>query len=136
MRVGLVGGLGLSASLAWSCVPGAHGKGGQGSTCNSHDDCDASLYCDFGLEPKCQPRQEEGEDCNGRPCLEELACTMGPMGSVCAERTATGQACRGHLECQSIYCPRGFCEERPGEGEECALGICEDGLQCTSNGCR
>ena len=132
-----MGGFGLSAVLSFACLSTEYDNGA-GSMCNGNDDCAAALYCDFtiGFGGKCERRQDEGEDCGFKPCLPELACKSVAMGSECGQPTATGEACRGHLECESEYCPRGFCEDRPDRGEECPLGICAGNLQCLGERCQ
>ena len=63
---------------------------------------------------------------------------LSSAGTLLAARLAleTGLACTGHSQCDTKYCPRGYCEPRPLLGEDCSqVGICAKGLVCDGLAC-
>lgn len=104
--------------------------------------CGEGLYCDVFTDatPVCREKAGDGEDCSVVECAEQLRCVLGdpmdPMSARCESLATTGQACMGHADCTTRYCPAGFCEEIPGEGGDCrGTGVCGDGLFCIDDVC-
>ncbi len=99
--------------------------------------CDDSAVCDWDTNT-CRARPTQGASCLFGVCADELWCDTGtdPLG-VCVTVNANGEACTGHTQCGSGFCPRGFCEARPGLDEDCEnVGICERGLVCNGLTCQ
>lgn len=102
--------------------------------------CDDGLQCiqledgDGSDGPATCVRPGGGEFCGDQTCVSGQWCDNGPMGSVCRAAVGPGAACSGHRQCTTKYCPAGFCEELPGEGEPCTeQGSCRDGAICVAN---
>ena len=46
------------------------------------------------------------------------------------------EGCMGHADCESGYCPAGFCAGVPGAGGDCrGTEICAEGLWCVDDVC-
>jgi len=109
-----------------------------GTPCNF--DCGPQLWCDENLG-SCQMRAGPGESCDLERCPIGWACeSLDPNDPttprVCKGPAEFGEPCRGHVRCQTGYCPRGYCEERPGAGESCAQAqLCALGLDCVDDVC-
>lgn len=101
--------------------------------------CDSGLLCvvvesSEGRGPATCVRPDGGDQCGDQTCNTQQWCDNGPMGSMCRPLVGTGGACMGHQQCTTSYCPAGFCEELPGEGEPCSQqGSCRDGGICVQN---
>lgn len=91
-----------------------------------------NLFC--GAQGICEPFPLEEE-----PCEPSTGCAPGLVcgGSLtCQPGLDLGEGCSGHTQCASGYCPRGACEERPGEGEACGTQLlCALGLRCEGEVC-
>lgn len=142
-----------------TCVP----RRAVGEACGAAGRCLEGLRCAFSV---CVEAPDIGEGCDGIPCADGAVCNTAsgycvalPLaGQPCiraecstdawCERTAAqpqgmcvslGQvddACSGHLQCDSRYCPAGFCVERPEAGEACTdEGLCKTGLVCDGSTC-
>ncbi len=104
--------------------------------------CVEGAVCDFGTEePVCVTIPGVGELCPQGACEEGSFCEAedlsNPMSDArCFLPRALAEPCRGHRQCQSSYCPAGFCEQVPGEGESCAgVNLCAQGLDCIDEVC-
>jgi hypothetical protein len=100
--------------------------------------CVDGLQCDPNVRV-CVEFPGVGAECPYGVCSTGAWCdTMtDPAAPVCVAAAADGEACTGHVLCQSGYCPAGFCLARPGEGEDCSeLFICAAGLGCDGSTCR
>lgn len=108
------------------CVEGP----GPGKTCADYG-CAVGSICDFN-DNTCKRLGDEGEACVLGQCAAELFCITDPLDptmGTCRGPADNGEPCMGHLQCKSLNCPAGFCEQKPGKGEGCA-GTCESGLEC------
>ncbi|MEM9462304.1 MAG: hypothetical protein AAGF11_49585 [Myxococcota bacterium] len=112
---------------------------GEGESCELRP-CAQGLQCNFQID-RCERIPAVGEQCPLGQCEGEAFCEVldpvDPMSErQCFAPGPLGQMCRGHDQCQSGYCPNGFCSVRPGEGESCAgTQICEAGLDCVDETC-
>ena len=112
---------------------------GEGESCQSTG-CAEGLLCNFD-DDLCQTPPTVGELCvGGFGCAEDLFCEAVDFDDLMSERRCfgpqkRGAACRGHSQCESSYCPAGFCELQPLEGEACA-GVCASGLDCVESICQ
>lgn len=109
--------------------------GQEGASC-SYGPCASGFVCDFSTE-KCVMPPGEGQPCLNGACHPGTWCDVDAMPEPqCMARKQTGEPCSGHAQCESVYCPTGFCRDRPGEGEDCSvLPICENGLVCDTGVC-
>jgi len=99
--------------------------------------CVTELVCDFQLGDTCREPPGVGQLCISGECADEAACDFTDGVGTCVAAAPDGEACMGHLECASEYCPRGFCEPRPGLGDDCSeLFVCAEGLSCDGSTCR
>jgi len=110
---------------------------GPGQVCASGQ-CASGALCDWEVE-RCVALPTAGESCLFGECAGsawcEFADPMNPEGQ-CAELTPYGQACSGHNQCQSAYCPAGYCDHRPEGGEACSPMLpCANGLACNGSTC-
>jgi hypothetical protein len=104
---------------------------GEGESCQFAT-CDVGLTC-TGIDegpPICVP--QGGIDVCDEPCTSMQWCdAAAPDGPTCRARGEPGAPCMGHAQCVTSYCPAGFCEELPGDGEPCTPdGECRDGALC------
>lgn len=131
-------------SCSGSCVnpcggddPGVYA--GEGESCQSRP-CGAGLQCNFQSD-RCERIPAVGELCPLGQCEGEAFCeVVDPVDPLserqCFAPAPLGEMCRGHDQCESGYCPNGFCSLRPGEGESCAsTQVCEAGLDCVDETC-
>jgi hypothetical protein len=125
-----------------------HGTANVGDPCSGgspvYNPCLQDLLC---IEERCELahvtgppdlRPGTGEPCNETgECHASAWCDLAAMdGPICRALVDVGDACMGHAECFTTYCPAGFCDERPGEGEPCGANqICASGLECASERC-
>jgi hypothetical protein len=116
------------------CSAAPNDPGGDvGQTCDNG--CRDGLGCDWEANV-CQKLPGAGQLCLGGQCKPDTFCEledpndpMTPM--ICKEPVAFGESCRGHQQCESGYCPAGFCEGLPEEGESCrGTFVCAAGLEC------
>jgi hypothetical protein len=137
-------------SRFWFELPCAlyHGTANVGDACMPgspvYNPCLQGLVC---IDQRCEPahvaatpdlRPGVGESCvETAECNASAWCDLAAMdGPICRARGAVGDACMGHAQCLTGYCPAGFCDERPGEGEPCGANqICGEGLECITDRC-
>jgi hypothetical protein len=80
----------------------------------------------------CRSLPKLGDECPQNQCADGLFCVVDPVDptiSECRAPAPLGESCMGHVQCESHYCPAGFCQELPGAGDEC-FGVCGAGLDC------
>jgi hypothetical protein len=100
----------------------------EGDAC-VQDDCGSELVCsasdpDPGI---CVALPLAGAPCIDGRCATGLSCD----GTVCFAPLSQGEACMGHGECASRYCPAGHCSTAPGPDQPCgANGACASGSEC------
>jgi len=120
------------------------GGAGEGEICDGgFARCGDGLYCGFleaELESRCLPRRAEGAECQVDECAEGLSCVSDPadptLPRLCQTLAELGGACMGHGECDSGYCPAGFCDVLPGDGGDCrGTGVCAEGFFCDGETC-
>jgi len=107
-----------------------------GDSCLERD-CAVELDCDPATQ-RCQPLPAEGEPCPLGRCRTGMFCEPAMIGGEprCTAPIGVGGPCSGHDQCESLYCPAGFCRPSPGEGESCAdRRVCGRGLQCELDEC-
>jgi len=107
---------------------------GIGQDCSEYG-CASGLVCFFDEGgARCGRAPELGDDCTEvGECAEDLRCDRDPMTGegTCVGPTALGSPCTGHTQCASGFCPAGFCDELPGEGDSCeGTFACSEGLDC------
>jgi hypothetical protein len=99
--------------------------------------CAEGLVCD--VEVLCVVPPAEGQPCASGECVTGSWCdiSMDPNGvGICAARKPNDDMCSGHRQCQSGYCPNGFCWPLPLEGDACdGSGVCGGGLVCNGTTC-
>jgi hypothetical protein len=103
---------------------------GAGDACPEFD-CGADLLCD-PMTMVCLRLPGVDEPCLQGSCKEGLFCVTDPFDptvQTCKAEGGVGDACMGHVQCESEYCPAGFCAKKPGKGDEC-FGVCEHGYDC------
>ncbi len=110
---------------------------GPGQLCLWGSECNEDAVCNFdtGL---CLALPEAGASCINNSCADGTWCQTTPEDpdGTCSLPVASGEMCSGHSQCDSRYCPNGFCQDRPGDGEDCMLvGICAAGLVCNGQRC-
>lgn len=78
-----------------------------------------------------------GQTCIEGQCARGAWCDTTPDVPTCTPDLALAVACTGHSQCESGYCPAGFCDVRPRIGESCAGSlVCEIGASCDGQVCR
>ncbi len=94
---------------------------GSGANCGRHNQCEASLWCHYGLEtPVCSPRSVLGDSCIGYlHCIDGLLCSQG----VCRVPPKLGDSC-DFLDPQTcstdtVCGESGRCEPPAGLGQPC-----------------
>ncbi|MBK6919878.1 MAG: hypothetical protein IPH07_20950 [Deltaproteobacteria bacterium] len=99
--------------------------------------CAVGQVCDWD-NARCVAPPGAGETCVAGECAQGLFCRFDPMAqtAICFAPAPIGEACMGHGECDSGYCPAGFCATRPGRGETCEAGVCTDELWCNPENTR
>lgn len=110
----------------------------EGDQCDDGNDCGDELVCaneDDDTMGVCIALPVAGQQCYFGACAPGLVCEPDDTDNgTCRALTAVGNACMGHGECATNYCPAGYCEERPGPGQACgANGICGPGTDCVSD---
>lgn len=100
-----------------------------GESCDDRP-CVVDARCHLD-EEICIEGLQEGEPCGGIvPCAVGLTCDASER--ICVAAAGLDEACSGHGQCETGYCPAGFCAELPVEDEPC-FDFCADGLVCDSN---
>ncbi len=108
---------------------------GLGDSCQESQ-CAAGLGCLYDPEggAQCVTLPELGESCGQLGlCADTLRCEFDPLDGTgtCVGPTPLGDACSGHSQCGSGFCPAGFCAALPGKGESCGgTFACAAGLDC------
>jgi hypothetical protein len=105
-----------------------------GDQCEGSYECQQGLWCDWNLG-QCAPLPNgEGQPCAAGECGEGLWCDNGV--DECRPLSPYGEPCMGHRECESGFCPAGFCITLPALGEPCAINTgCGRGLNCDGDVC-
>lgn len=114
---------------------------GAGEICNGGT-CGEGLYCDFSgeIDALCRPKARDGDDCTQAECAEGLRCIApDPMDLTvlsCAPLATMAEPCMGHDQCDTGYCPAGFCDLLPVEGGDCRGTLaCAEGFFCIDDVC-
>lgn len=125
-EVGCVDGLDCSANGL--CVAPV----GEGQSCYDID-CEEGLICDFDGGMICRALPKAGAACLFGECENGSFCEL----EVCVPGLPLAQACTGHRQCESGFCPAGFCDRRPQLGDSCADALaCDVGASCDGAVCR
>ncbi|MEM7153991.1 MAG: hypothetical protein AAF799_14165 [Myxococcota bacterium] len=99
--------------------------------------CAFGLACDVPIN-RCVALPEADQPCLDNRCAAGSWCLSSaddPDGT-CIAPALNGEMCSGHSQCESGYCPNGFCWPRSGAGESCAEGeLCAPGLVCNGQTC-
>ncbi|MCX4244988.1 hypothetical protein [Paraliomyxa miuraensis] len=110
---------------------------GVGESCLWGVLCSDDSVCDPD-QVRCVERPEAGAACISGSCALGAWCSTtidDPIGT-CMAPQENGQMCAGHPQCQSRYCPNGFCQPAPAEGESCEDTLaCGPGLVCNGTTC-
>lgn len=101
--------------------------------------CAADLLCDFETWV-CEPLPGPGEPCPEQQCASGSFCDQAdpndPSARSCVAIRDDGEPCSGHTQCKSGYCPSGYCDQLPREGESCRGTLaCAEGLDCSDDVC-
>jgi hypothetical protein len=103
-----------------------------GDSCDELQCVEGALCVYEEADSSCRRLPKLGDPCLQGSCADDLFCVVDPIDptiQTCTAPAELGGACMGHVQCESGYCPAGFCQERPGKGEPC-FSVCADGLQC------
>lgn len=100
--------------------------------------CAEEALCDWNIE-QCVAAPTVGEACLFGQCSDALWCDFSnvdqPDGQ-CQAPVAYGEACSGHRQCETGYCPAGYCLDKPDFGEDCsATQVCGKGMVCNGSTC-
>jgi hypothetical protein len=99
--------------------------------------CDEELFCNENQV--CQALPVAGEPCFNGACASNATCDQSdpdPMLWTCTDLVVLGDPCSGHGQCDSGYCPAGFCAPLPGRGESCeGTSVCGPNLDCHEDVC-
>lgn len=122
---------------------GCSGRGDEGSTCYSQQDCSLALRCVY--DPSipgtvCAPGLVDGSPCvQEEDCAVGLRCLYDPTdGSLsCGEGAAEGESCFSESECRTgLRCLNRLCAVGADVGESCAVEAdCDVGLRCIGATC-
>jgi hypothetical protein len=110
---------------------------GRGEPCASGV-CATGLYCEWNLGICVPPPDGIGQPCPQGVCAWGLWCdqSQDPEGE-CQETVPLASPCTGHSQCESLYCPKGYCLPRPELGEDCSETLaCASGLVCNGSTCQ
>lgn len=127
-----------------SCVQGlscsgatqtCRAPGGEGDPCDVG--CREGLACNYDSNV-CEPPPPVGAPCPSGECAVGAWCDFSVVfDGVCRPGAALGEACMGHRECASGYCPAGYCDRLPELGESCRETLaCGVGTSCDGDVCR
>ncbi len=114
-----------------NCKP----RPGLGDECFSND-CASGFVCEYDDigDGRCIRVPELGDDCTTTgTCADGLRCEFDNMTGegTCIGPSELGEPCTGHSQCESGFCPAGFCDALPGEGDSCeGTFACSKGLDC------
>ena len=120
-----------------------HGDVHEGRLCHTpeggaYSDCSKRLVCSvdnctagFGCTGTCvDPCMDSTPSACGS-CEDDELCDEGSGMCVPLPLPDLGEPCTGHSQCQSGFCPAGYCAVVPGQGESCATSkICAQGTKC------
>lgn len=121
---------GLGCGIDGRCTP----LGDIGSRCDVVN-CREGLLCDYSVSV-CAVPPPAGQPCLSGECARGAYCETTDV-SLCVAGQPRGTACTGHRQCESGYCPAGFCDVRPGIGDPCAGSlVCDVGASCDGAVCR
>ena len=99
--------------------------------------CDEELFCNENRF--CEALPVAGELCRNGACASSATCDQSdpdPELWSCISLIASGDPCSGHDQCDSGYCPAGFCAALPRRGESCkGTGVCGPNLDCHEEIC-
>jgi hypothetical protein len=107
-------------------------RAGVGDSCDDVQCVDTALCIYEETGPVCRRIPDVGDPCLQGECAEGSFCVVDPVDptiQTCTAAAPLGEACMGHPQCESGYCPAGFCEELPGKGDPC-FGRCAGDLEC------
>lgn len=111
---------------------------GEGRPCLFGVLCADGVVCE-PQTTRCVAPPEEGRACIQGECAPGTFCdvAMDPTGvGICTARRANDEPCSGHRQCQSGYCPNGYCWPIPLEGDDCrGTDACAGGLVCNGTTC-
>lgn len=104
--------------------------------------CDDGLACRDRYDPDarddievCVALPGAGSPCAEGECAAGAWCDSTSSMPLCRAVGEIGDACRGHGQCVSAYCPAGHCARPPGDGEPCGTNRrCDAGLVCIDDG--
>jgi hypothetical protein len=107
---------------------------GEGERCDSFG-CRHGLVCSIAPTadfPICVRPPRPGEPCDRGDCSEDAWCDdNGVDVPTCVATQEIGAPCSGHMQCETVYCPAGFCAARPSVGMGCgADAVCEASSMC------
>jgi len=105
-----------------------------GAECLSSQ-CEPGAVCNQS-EYVCVSVPGEGQPCVSGVCANGLWCDEGSGDGLCRAPLTNGEACGGHAQCESRYCPAASCLDRPVLGEDCTgANVCARGLVCNGTTC-
>ncbi len=106
-----------------------------GESC-SNVGCRGGLLCDFDRLVCVEP-PPAGQPCPSGECGSGGWCDFSVDVPTCIATLAEASPCTGHRQCDSGFCPAGFCADRPAIGASCAGSlVCEIGASCDGSVCR
>ena len=98
--------------------------------------CIDGALCNFQIGVCVEPPLV-GQTCVEGECAADAWCDTAADVPTCAADLAIAVPCTGHSQCESGYCPAGYCDVRPDIGESCAGSlVCELGASCDGEQCR
>ncbi len=122
---------GLGCGPQGLCTP----LGALGARCD-YVGCIDGLLCNYDIQTCAEP-PEAGQPCLQGECARGAFCDTPVDVSICTPTLPLATACTGHRQCDSGFCPAGFCDLRPALGESCAGSfVCELGASCDGEVCR
>jgi hypothetical protein len=103
--------------------------------------CGEGLFCKWNAdftEARCAEPPPVGQPCPDGVCNGDAFCALpDPMAlaNICIAPREAGEPCMGHLQCESGYCPAGYCDQVPGRGDPCPAQVCDTGSTCREGVC-
>ena len=86
---------------------------GNGTVCQTHDDCSAPYFCVDGL---CLELSGEGETCvDSDDCIQGHIC----QNDRCVKKEQESTDCDENMPCKDGICIEGKCESHRSLGEDC-----------------
>jgi hypothetical protein len=117
-----------------------NGAAGLGQSCFDLP-CEEGLQCDWEND-RCIALPEVGQPCPFGSCAEGGFCELEDPSDpttqlLCKAPYGFGEPCRGHSQCETGFCPAGFCDDLPEEGESCrGTFACAPGFDCVEEVCQ